>query len=205
MLRWLAGVSMVLALAACSPVTIGTGDDIADEESGSGGVMESGEGAAEQGGEGEGEGDSGCQIGAEGCPCTVGGGCDPGLTCDLGICVPGSSGDGDGDPTTGDGDGDPTTGDGDGDPTTGDGDGDGDPNPNFMCVLDDWCDEYDPQNCVCEGCNTNGYCSDDEDCVCPDCSDLPECKGSNCYDGGLCHPYWEGCECADCAGHPLCS
>ena len=36
----------------------------------------------------------------------------------------GTSGDGDGDPTTGDGDGDPTTGDGDGDPTTGDGDGD---------------------------------------------------------------------------------
>jgi hypothetical protein len=28
-----------------------------------------------------------CPTGAEGCPCTAGGGCDPGLRCDYGICV----------------------------------------------------------------------------------------------------------------------
>ena len=83
---------------------------------------------------GDGDGD-GCVVGSEGCPCTAGGGCDPGLVCDVGVCTPdGTTGDGDGDPTTGDGDGDPTTGDGDGDPTTGDGDGD----PNQACVGDEF-------------------------------------------------------------------
>jgi hypothetical protein len=53
-----------------------------------------------------------CQIGLEGCPCTQGGACDPGLMCEAGACVPASAGDGDGD--SGDGDGD--TGDGDGEP-----------------------------------------------------------------------------------------
>ncbi|HLT38885.1 MAG TPA: DUF4349 domain-containing protein [Enhygromyxa sp.] len=33
-----------------------------------------------------------CPVGSEGCPCTAGGGCDPGLTCVSGIC---SYGDGD--------------------------------------------------------------------------------------------------------------
>ncbi|MFO7567508.1 MAG: hypothetical protein R6X02_32995 [Enhygromyxa sp.] len=75
---------------------------------------------------GDGDGDPGCPVGSEGCPCTNGGGCDPGLTCEVGVCAPDS---------TGDGDGDPTTGDGDGDPTTGDGDGDGD-DPNPLCSDD---------------------------------------------------------------------
>ncbi|HVH98433.1 MAG TPA: N-acetylmuramoyl-L-alanine amidase [Enhygromyxa sp.] len=54
------------------------------------------------GGPGDGDGDpsdSGdsaddgeCWIGAENCPCTPGGGCDPGLVCEVGTCVP-SSGD----------------------------------------------------------------------------------------------------------------
>src|SRR5690606_16932338 len=108
-------------------------------------------------------------------------------------------GDGDGDPTTGDGD--PTTGDGDGDPdptTT----GDGDPDPNFECTLDNQCSEFDPNNCLCEGCNNNGYCGEYEDCICPDCSDEYFCRGNYCYDTGLCHPFYEGCECADCVGHP---
>jgi hypothetical protein len=30
--------------------------------------------------------DDSCPIGAEGCPCTDGGGCDPGLSCEGGIC-----------------------------------------------------------------------------------------------------------------------
>jgi MYXO-CTERM domain-containing protein len=41
---------------------------------------------------GDGDGDSttdgDCPIGAEGCPCTPGGGCDPGLACSAGVCEP---------------------------------------------------------------------------------------------------------------------
>ena len=35
---------------------------------------------------GDGDGDMMCPVGAEGCPCTGGGGCDPGLECMDGIC-----------------------------------------------------------------------------------------------------------------------
>ena len=47
-------------------------------------------------GDGDGDGDPGeCWIGAEDCPCTIGGGCDPGLVCEVGVCVPvGESDDG---------------------------------------------------------------------------------------------------------------
>jgi hypothetical protein len=76
-------------------------------------------------GDGDGDGD-GCTVGSEGCPCTAGGGCDPGLICDAGVCGP-APGDGDGDGGDGDGDGDPDAGDGDGDGDGGDGDGDGGP------------------------------------------------------------------------------
>lgn len=44
---------------------------------------------------GDGDGDSSdgeCPIGGEGCACTPGGGCDPGLTCGGGICLPGPEG-----------------------------------------------------------------------------------------------------------------
>ncbi len=43
-----------------------------------------------------GDGDGDCTVGAEDCPCTAGGGCDPGLTCEQNTCMPGD-GDGDGD------------------------------------------------------------------------------------------------------------
>ena len=211
MVRRLAGVSIVLALAACSPVTTGTpdagGDDLGEdddavESSPDDGAMESGEeGSAEQ--EGEGDGDSDCVVGSLGCHCTPGGGCDPGLSCDLGVCVPApgdGDGDGDGDPTTGDGDADPTTGDGDADPTTGDGDGD----TNVVCQLDDWCADPDLDACLCEGCWNDGFCTDDEDCICPDCQNVSACNGENCIDTGNCFPYWESCNCNDCADHPLC-
>ena len=113
----------------------GTGDEVGDDM---------GDGDGDTTGDGDGDGDTtdtGCPIGAEGCPCTPGGGCDPGLMCESGVCVPeaGTTGDGDGD-TTGDGDGDTpgdgdgdTTGDGDGDPT---GDGDGDTTTGGLCDMD---------------------------------------------------------------------
>jgi hypothetical protein len=81
-----------------------------------------------------------CEVGMEGCECTTGGACNPGLTCLSNLCVnagpnPNEQSDeaetgdsnttnpGDGDPDDGNpGDGDP----GDGDPGDGDGDGDGD-------------------------------------------------------------------------------
>ena len=44
-----------------------------------------GDGSEETGGE--------CWIGALDCPCTPGGGCDPGLVCEVGVCVPDGSGD----------------------------------------------------------------------------------------------------------------
>jgi hypothetical protein len=34
-----------------------------------------------------------CSVGSQGCPCTAGGGCDPGLYCDGGVCVGDSYGD----------------------------------------------------------------------------------------------------------------
>jgi hypothetical protein len=84
-----------------------------------------------------------CVIGSEGCDCTAGGACDPGLTCLSMTCVnagpnPNEVGN---DETTGnttnttntttpgDGDGDTDPGDGDGD--TGPGDGDGDTGPKL--------------------------------------------------------------------------
>lgn len=85
-----------------------------------------------------------CTIGSEGCDCTAGGACDPGLTCLSMICVnagPNPDEIGNDETTTnttnttntstpGDGDGD--AGDGDGDGTPGDGDGDGVPKLDMM-------------------------------------------------------------------------
>jgi hypothetical protein len=110
-----------------------------------------------------------CVVGAEGCECTGGGACDPGLSCLSMICVNAgpnpnevsnddettgntsnttnttNPGDGDGDSGDGDpsdGDGDP--GDGDGDP----GDGDGDTGPK----LDMGDGDTDTGPCVDTGC-----------------------------------------------------
>ncbi len=47
-------------------------------------------------GDGSNNGESNCSIGAEGCACTAGGGCDPGLTCLSNLCVD-ASGDADAD------------------------------------------------------------------------------------------------------------
>ncbi|MCA9691133.1 MAG: hypothetical protein R3A51_02335 [Nannocystaceae bacterium] len=57
-----------------------------------------------------GDSDETCQLGAEGCDCTDGGGCDPGLSCLSGKCVdPGGTTAG---PSTGDSDSDGSTSDG---------------------------------------------------------------------------------------------
>jgi hypothetical protein len=214
LVRRLASASFLLVLvSACSADTTGTtgnasGAAEAPSEAGSDelGDAETGDDGATEGGSQTG-GSEGCPVGEEGCPCTPGGGCDPDLACELGVCTAtgdptSGDGDGDGDPTTsGDGDGDPTTsGDGDGDPTTS-GDGDGVP---LNCQLDDWCAQPDLASCTCEGCKNDGICTQDEDCVCPDCVDVPACNGDACVDTGNCFPYFEGCNCADCANHPLC-
>ena len=134
----------VLALFACKPSSYGEGITSIGDESGAAtgtGAEDPGEaGSADNGCPVGSEGcpctdggtcdpglacDSGvctdCPIGSEGCECTAGGSCDPGLICDAGLCSP-ASGDGDGDPGDGDpGDGDPGDGDGDPDPLCGDG------------------------------------------------------------------------------------
>ncbi|MCA9718726.1 MAG: hypothetical protein KC468_28920, partial [Myxococcales bacterium] len=86
----------------------------------------------------------------------------------------------------------------------GDGDGDGD---GVMCaeLPQQQCDQYDPVTCVCDGCDGDGECTQDEDCVCPDCTNQNYCRGNQCMNDGLCHPYFEGCECQDCASHPQCN
>lgn len=92
-----------------------------------------------------------------------------------------------------------------GDPSAG-GASEGGAPGGLECSLPDWCDEADPVNCVCTGCNNgNPQCTDGEDCVCPDCQNAQACQG--CGMGGpngICNPYYEGCSCPDCALHPLC-
>jgi hypothetical protein len=96
-----------------------------------------------------------CVIGSEGCDCTAGGACDPGLTCLSMTCVnagpnPNDVGDetdsgntSNTTSTTNPGDGD---GDGDGDPT---GDGDGDTGPKLDTLEND---TTDGPPCVDTGC-----------------------------------------------------
>lgn len=93
-----------------------------------------------------------CVVGAEGCDCTGGGACDPGLTCLSSTCVnagPNPDEQSGNDETTNTtntstpGDGDP--GDGDGDT----GDGDGDPGPKLDAIDTD-SDTSNP--CVDTGC-----------------------------------------------------
>jgi len=67
--RALLSVAAFWALAlGCSPILTEGGDDSdADSEGDSG--------------------DEGCLIGSLDCPCTAGGGCDPGLSCEAGVCA----------------------------------------------------------------------------------------------------------------------
>lgn len=94
-----------------------------------------------------------CVTASEGCSCTSGGSCDPGLVCLSGLCVSpdGTTGDGDGD-------GDGTTGDGDGDPT-GDGDGDGDSDMDGVADADDNCpDDLNPNQRDFDGNGIGNVC-----------------------------------------------
>jgi MYXO-CTERM domain-containing protein len=73
-------------------------------EASDGGDETSSSGDTTSGEEGSSEGE--CPIGAEGCACTPGGGCDPGLACEDDVCVPepigGTGGPSDGDDELGD-------------------------------------------------------------------------------------------------------
>lgn len=192
-------VGLALGLSACSVNTLGTsmgseaadesGASEADDELGSGEVTTTTSTSSNESDTND------CPQGAEGCPCTAGGGCDPGSMCDAGLCVPEAGDTTTGDTTTGD---TTTTTTDDGDTTTTTG---GDP---FMCTLGRGCSEPDPSACACQGCNDNGYCTQSDDCVCPDCTNEGVCMGNACNTNGTCSPYYEGCECPDCAAHPLC-
>jgi hypothetical protein len=64
-------------------------------------------------------------------------------------------------------------------------------------------------SCMCYGCNAECFNGPDEivsDCVCPVCEDDPFCnQPDSCTNDGLCDPFPEGCQCPDCAGHPMCA
>lgn len=62
---------------------------------------------------------------------------------------------------------------------------------------------FNPAACACVGCNTNGVCNIDDDCVCPDCNLQPFCAA--CVDDGQCDVYSESCACADCVDVPACT
>lgn len=66
------------------------------------------------------------------------------------------------------------------------------------------CPDADPDNCVCYGCDASASCTAEVDCTCTQCANDSFC-GSNCLDDGVCNPYFEGCQCADCASIPQCN
>jgi hypothetical protein len=219
---------MVIAGLACSADTLGTAMDSNAEqgslgdEPGSSEAAESGESGSAGVDEGAGQDtttttttttstDEGCTLGSEGCACTGGGGCDPGLECDAGTCVPVGASESTTDSTTTDS---TTTDSTTTDSTTTDStttdstttdstttDSGDDP---FMCTLSNNCGDYDLASCTCQDCNDNGYCTQYEDCVCPDCTNENVCMGNACENDGACNPYLEGCSCSDCAAHPQC-
>ena len=88
MRRYLAFAALALALPAgcfiASPSDEG-GDDESTDTTAEASTTEAGDG--DPTGDGDGDGDP-CTVGTEGCPCTGGGGCDPGLVCDGDLCVP---------------------------------------------------------------------------------------------------------------------
>lgn len=195
---WLALALVTLSLG-CKTTIVEGGEGGDDESGGSsdGTGSESGSEAA------DGNADDNCSIGSEGCPCTEGGACDPGLTCDGGVCVDLCEIGLEGCPCTQGGACNPglVCDSGICEPAP----GDGDTGDDFMCGLDDWCDQPNPDACMCEGCSNNGDCAQDEDCICPDCTNEGYCGGDDdCQNDGVCQPYFEGCTCIDCAGHPAC-
>ncbi len=117
-LRARATAALILSFPLCLSACGDNGDTIDDDEAaGSETGTDNGDGDPTTTGDsnstaaGDDEGDPSCPIGSEGCPCTDGGDCDSGLTCEAGVCgsndPSGGDGDGDGDPSTGDGDGEP--------------------------------------------------------------------------------------------------
>lgn len=207
-------VGLAAVVLGCSANTLGTAmDERADDEastesdtlasegeSGSGALDESTTttAATDTGGSTEA---SDCPLGGEGCPCTGGGGCDAGLMCEAGLCVPIASDSSSSESTSEESTSESTTDTTESTTTESTTTDTGDP---FMCELGQGCSNYDLATCTCEDCGTNGFCSQYEDCVCPDCTDENVCSGDNCTNDGACEPYYEGCSCSDCAGHPLC-
>jgi hypothetical protein len=77
----------------------------------------------------------------------------------------------------------------------------------LTCMLNPQCPSMDLATCTCEGCEAS--CTDEfgsiiSDCVCAVCAAFGHCSAAGCFDNGDCDPLFEGCACADCAGHPLC-
>jgi hypothetical protein len=204
-------------------LSIGCGDDksTADSDTGtdtagtagtadtgeSGSMSMTGDGDGDQTGDGDGDpgdgdGDTGCVVGSEGCPCTGGGGCDPGLVCEAGVCGPA-----------------PGDGDGDGDPT-GDGDGDGDPDPGTPyqacpngdqdCAPGEICADGDnngQQWTLCTmPCQDPGQCDIDDSDTCTNlpgdgemsnfCAPVVDCSfGNPCPMGMQCMQGFQGAMC----------
>jgi hypothetical protein len=80
---------------------------------------------------------------------------------------------------------------------------------NGLCAdPNDQCMEFDAATCTCNGCFDD--CVTDRgpssDCVCDVCDEDEFCMNpENCVDGNGCDPFVEGCQCADCAEHPMCT
>lgn len=122
--------------------------------------------------------DGSCPVGAEGCPCTGGGGCDPGLVCEGGTCAQPSETSTDTNTDTGTDTGTDTSTD------TGTTDTGNDPMPYQACPNGE-ADCAPGEICVTGAANmgqipwtmcTSGTCNNDGDCVVDDndvCNDLP--------------------------------
>jgi hypothetical protein len=80
--------------------------------------------------------------------------------------------------------------------------------PPSVCNVDASCTAGDDVACVCNGCDPAGCYSPDasppiqSDCTCAACADDVSCDG--CDENGVCDPFFERCNCIDCAGFPTC-
>lgn len=70
------------------------------------------------------------------------------------------------------------------------------------CIEFNGCDApFD--DCICQGCNVDGVCDEQDDCIgCVDCEGDPQC---GCNSDGVCEVYNESCACADCANEVVCT